>query len=521
MSYQVLARKWRPNSFESLVGQTHVVRALTNALDQQRLHHAYLFTGTRGVGKTTLGRILAKCLNCDAGISSKPCNTCQSCHEIAEGRFIDLIEVDAASRTKVEDTRELLENVPYAPTKGRFKVYLIDEVHMLSTHSFNALLKTLEEPPPHVKFFLATTDPQKLPITVLSRCLQFHLKCLSEEQISEHLAYVLQQENIPFEAEALMRLAHAAVGSMRDALSLLDQSIAFGQGAISLDDVKLMLCAIEATHLYEIMTALANQDANQLIEITQNLAEKSVDFKNVLEDLLSLLHQIAIAQFVDDIDAGLWDKEQIRHYANHFSPEEVQLFYQIALIGRKDLPLAPTPRMGLEMVLLRMLAFQPQETPIVNKKIPTNTTSIAPTPVSITNISATPSQQKPADDWQTIIAKLNLTGITAAIASNCVLIKLDDQQITLAIDPMQSVLLNKKQEERLSEALQAYFQKPVKLIIQNGQAQLDTPAFRDQQAKNERKTAAVASINEDPNVNKLIETFNATLVPESIAVENS
>ncbi len=515
MNYQVLARKWRPDSFQSLVGQSHVVQALTNALDLQRLHHAYLFTGTRGVGKTTLGRILAKCLNCESGISSKPCNQCQACQEIAAGRFIDLIEVDAASRTKVEDTRELLENVPYAPTSGRFKVYLIDEVHMLSTHSFNALLKTLEEPPPHVKFFLATTDPQKLPITVLSRCLQFHLKCLSPEQIANHLAYVLTQENIPFEEEALTRLAYAAEGSMRDALSLLDQAIAFGEAKVATASVKIMLSTIEATYIYQIITALANQDAQELIQLTQHMAEQSVDCGNALEELLSLLHQIALVQFVPDANVGSWDKSKIKEFADSISREDIQLFYQIALTGRKDLPLAPTPKVGLEMTLLRMLAFMPVNAPQNN--LPPPKLSSPPPPVAKQPQTVATRAQTTADqDWSNIVKGMNLGGITAAIANNCILEKMTEQEVILAIDPSQAVLLNKKHEERITLALQDYLQRSVTVTIRTGQSKMETPAAQVQQQKAERKVQAQDAIAQDPNVQKLISTFNATILPDSV-----
>ncbi len=361
MPNQALARKWRPDSFEALVGQTHVVKPLSYALDHQQLHHAYLFIGTRGVGKTTIGRILAKGLNCELGMTSKPCNQCQPCLEIADGRFIDLIEVDAASRTKVEDTRELLENVPYSPTSGRFKIYFIDEAHMLSTHSFNALLKTLEEPPPHVKFLLATTDPQKLPITILSRCLQFHLKCLSPEQISQQLSHILQQEQIAFEEESLNRIAAQADGSMRDALSLLDQAIAFGNGSVTTSEVTSMLGLVDVQFVCSILEALINQQADTLILITQQLAEQSFDFGSALEELITLLHQIAIFQFVPDAHLATSQRDKIAHFAKIIPCQEVQLFYQIALMGRKDLPLAPNPRMGLEMTLLRMLAFCPNQ----------------------------------------------------------------------------------------------------------------------------------------------------------------
>lgn len=364
MSYQVLARKWRPKIFREMVGQEHVLRALINALDHNRLHHAYLFTGTRGVGKTTIARILAKCLNCEVGVSSVPCGVCSACTEIAEGRFIDLIEVDAASRTKVEDTREILENVQYAPTRGRYKVYLIDEVHMLSTHSFNALLKTLEEPPPHVKFLLATTDPQKLPATILSRCLQFNLKNMTPERIVQHLAYVLGQEMVSFEEPALWLLGRSADGSMRDALSLTDQAIAFGSGKITEADVRSMLGTIDHSVVYELLDALVALDGAALLAAVARVAEQATDFGSVLEELLVVLHRIAIAQSVPDaVDNSRGDRERIIAYAAQFAGEDVQLFYQLGLHGRRDLPLAPDPRGGLEMALLRMLAFKPQGIP--------------------------------------------------------------------------------------------------------------------------------------------------------------
>ncbi len=359
MSYQVLARKWRPQTFRELVGQTHVLKALVNALDRDQLHHAYLFTGTRGVGKTTIARILARCLNCDTGVSSEPCGTCSSCTEISEGRFVDLIEVDAASRTKVEDTRELLENVQYAPVRGRYKVYLIDEVHMLSTHSFNALLKTLEEPPPHVKFLLATTDPQKLPATVLSRCLQFHLKNMSPERIVGHLDNILSKEMINNEPQALWQIAHAAEGSMRDALSLTDQAIAFGAGAVKEAEVRDMLGSIDRSAVWKLFDALHQKDASALMEQTEQLAQLSADFSSVLEEILHCLHLIMRQQMVTGIDSAIENKEKIEALSQAFAIEQVQLYYQIALNGRRDIAYAPTSRQGVEVVLLRMLAFKP------------------------------------------------------------------------------------------------------------------------------------------------------------------
>ncbi len=373
MSYQVLARKWRPRNFREMVGQEHVLKALINALDNNRLHHAYLFTGTRGVGKTTIARILAKCLNCERGISATPCGECPACQEIAGGRFVDLIEVDAASRTRVEDTRELLDNVQYAPTRGRFKIYLIDEVHMLSGHSFNALLKTLEEPPEHVKFLLATTDPQKLPVTILSRCLQFNLKNMNPERIVQHLKTVLDAESIPYEEAALWLLARSADGSMRDALSLTDQAIGFGSGTVADADVNAMLGTIDHRLIENLVTHLVAGSGAGVLSAIADFAGQSPDYETALADLIMLLHRIAIAQAVPEaLDNTLGDREQILTFAKALPAEDVQLFYQTALLGRRDLHLAPDPRSGFEMILLRMLAFRPQRPEDV-PEVPTET----------------------------------------------------------------------------------------------------------------------------------------------------
>ncbi|MFT5887233.1 MAG: DNA polymerase-3 subunit gamma/tau [Zhongshania sp.] len=361
MSYQVLARKWRPKTFREMAGQNHVLKALINALDHDRLHHAYLFTGTRGVGKTTIARILAKCLNCEAGVSSEPCGQCNACVAINEGRFVDLLEVDAASRTKVEDTREILDNVQYTPSQGRYKVYLIDEVHMLSSSSFNALLKTLEEPPAHVKFLLATTDPQKLPATILSRCLQFNLKNLSAERIVEYLKTILEKEMVSYEEPSLWLLGRAADGSMRDALSLTDQAIAFGSGRLGEQDVRQMLGTIDHGSVYRLIEALTASDGAALLAIVADLAEMGADFAGVVSELLVVLHRLAIAQTVaEGLDNSLGDRQRILELAANLAAEDVQFYYQMALSGRRDLGLAPDPRAGLEMLLLRMLAFKPQ-----------------------------------------------------------------------------------------------------------------------------------------------------------------
>jgi len=362
MSYQVLARKYRPSTFQELEGQEHVLRALINALEMNRLHHAYLFTGTRGVGKTTIARILAKCLNCEAGVTAIPCGECASCVEIAQGRSIDLIEVDAASRTGVDDMRELLDNVQYMPMSSRFKVYLIDEVHMLSKSSFNAMLKTLEEPPEHVKFLFATTDPKKLPVTVLSRCLQFNLKNLSPERIVNYLEKVLPKEEVEFEENALWQLARAADGSMRDALSLTDQAISYGNNSLTDDAVKTMLGSIDQREVYELLDALIDKDGERLLDKVRSLAQFAPDFSALLDEFLGVLHRLAIAQVVPEgIDNSQGDRERVMGIANVMSKEDVQLFYQIGLIGKRDLAIAPDPRSGFEMVLLRMLAFTPNQ----------------------------------------------------------------------------------------------------------------------------------------------------------------
>jgi len=360
MSYQVLARKWRPNTFQDMVGQEHVLQALIHALDNQRLHHAYLFTGTRGVGKTTIGRLLARCLNCESGVTANPCGTCSSCQEIQEGRFVDLIEIDAASRTGVDDMRELTDNVQYAPTRGRFKVYLIDEVHMLSNQSFNAFLKTLEEPPEHVKFLLATTDPQKLPVTVLSRCLQFNLKRMTPEHIAGHLRHVLTQESIPFEEPVLWLLARAADGSMRDALSLTDQAIAFGNQTLNSSDVSNMLGTIDQGDIARLVDALVAEDGPALLSKIQRISDFAPDYSIILADLLSLFHRVTMEQVVPgSADNSLGDATMVQSLARQVSAEDAQLFYQAALMGRKDLAVTPDARMGFEMTLLRMLAFRP------------------------------------------------------------------------------------------------------------------------------------------------------------------
>lgn len=528
MSYQVLARKWRPRNFQEFTGQEHVVRTLNNALSNQRLHHAYLFTGTRGVGKTTLARILAKCLNCEIGITATPCGICNACTEIDAGRFVDLLEVDAASRTKVEDTRDLLDNVQYSPTKGRYKVYLIDEVHMLSGHSFNALLKTLEEPPPHVIFLLATTDPQKLPITVLSRCLQFHLKNMPPEKIEERLSYVLTQENIPFEAAALPPLSQAAQGSMRDALSLLDQAIAYGNGKVMLAEVSDMLGTISHHFVFDLLDALVTNNAAAILTVIHQLTEQAADFNQVLEQLISTLHQIAVIQMVPEIENYHWDKaqkEQITALAQQLSKEDIQLYYQIGLIGRRDLPLATTSRSGFEMIMLRMLAFKPvtavatavttsTKTPPTPTKHPVSTAGPA-----ITNTATPKANQNTAalSDWSTLLNKLNLKGPTLALASHCALQKITENTLELILHPNQAPLLNKRQEERITAALSEYLQKPMKVTIHlANHKDLTTPESINQEKRAAKQTAAEQTVHENPHVQEIIKMFDAKIVPNSI-----
>lgn len=524
MSYQVLARKWRPRVFSDLVGQEHVVRALTNALDQQRLHHAFLFTGTRGVGKTTIARIFAKSLNCETGVSSNPCGQCSACREIDAGRFVDLIEVDAASRTKVEDTRELLENVQYAPNRGRFKVYLIDEVHMLSTHSFNALLKTLEEPPAHIKFLLATTDPQKLPVTILSRCLQFNLKRLSVGMIATYLQTLLVQEQVPYHDAAVRLIARAGDGSMRDALSLLDQAIAFGAGRVELAAVTTMLGTIDQRVVLELLEALIANDATQLLQRTARLDEFVPDYMGVLAELLSLLQQIAVAQVAPGAVSadGETESEELLRLAQLISPEDLQLFYQIALLGRRDLPLMPDTRSGFEMVLLRMLCFRPvtieYSAPVMESSQPSATpiaTAIAPVasvaPLSPTAVATMPVSTMPTSEWGSLVECLDLGGLSKQLALNCALLKREGNNFQLVLGPTHAQMLTKTIQERLKTALEQHLGLPVTLHFQIGELSLATPEDERKQRVLQRQQAAIEHARQDPNLPVLQELFDARI----------
>ncbi|MCW8986484.1 MAG: DNA polymerase III subunit gamma/tau [Gammaproteobacteria bacterium] len=556
MSYQVLARKWRPRGFAEMVGQEHVLRALSNALDSGRLHHAFLFTGTRGVGKTTIARILAKSLNCEQGISASPCGQCATCKEIDEGRFVDLIEVDAASRTKVEDTRELLDNVQYAPTRGRYKVYLIDEVHMLSGHSFNALLKTLEEPPPHVKFLLATTDPQKLPVTILSRCLQFNLRRLSIERIQAHLQLILEKEDLGFESVALLQLARAADGSMRDALSLLDQAIAFGNGIVNESDVRLMLGSIEQHYVYDLLDALASADGSILIQRIQELAQQAPDFSAVLAEIITCLHYLALLKQVPDAyDYNMGDKERYSKLLESLTAEDIQLYYQIALHGRRDLPLAPDQRNGLEMVLLRMLAFRPDDgsAKTISKPVQTST---APNQDHATHVTqqktvaisesgvkepATKSQEydndhhdvltAPAENntsvklnitelsavnWHEVVSVLGAKGILKQLVEHSAFVSTDNSTLKLAVAPSHAAMLTSEREQQLQKKLTNYFSKPVKLIIEKAQIETETPAARNDREQQERQASAENSIINDDNVKNIMDAFSAQVDMETV-----
>ncbi len=548
MAYKVLALKWRPRAFSEMVGQENVLRALTHALDSGRIHHAFLFTGTRGVGKTTVARILAKSLNCEQGITARPCCVCAACKEIEEGRFVDLIEVDAASRTKVEETRELLENVQYTPTFGRYKVYLIDEVHMFSKSSFNAILKTLEEPPPHVKFLLATTDPQKLPVTILSRCLQFNLRSLPLPIIRDRMVYILEAEGIPFEDTALRELARGADGSMRDGLSLLDQAIAYGGGKVMTEDVYAMLGTLSWDVVYALLEGLAAGDASVLMTTVGTLAERTPDWNALLGDMVGLLQRIALAQFVPEaVDDHVGDRERILALAKRMTVEEVQLHYQIALLGRRDLALAPDPRSGFEMVLLRMLAFRPLTEE--GAEVRAGTRSAAPPHAPSASSQAAPVPAAPmsvvepkrADPptpmavpaapvslsevhWPTLVARLGLGGFNHQLAMHCSLQRVEENTLHLTLEKIHRSLLNKTREQYIEAAVQQEFGSNVRVAIlvmgdvatATASATAVTPAQIQEIREQERMAAAQRSIARDPCVQALQQTFEATLVDGSI-----
>lgn len=531
---QVLARKWRPKNFSELTGQDHVVKALSNALEQNRLHHAYLFTGTRGVGKTTIARILAKALNCDTGITASPCGVCSACVNIDGGNFVDLIELDAASNTQVDNMRELLENALYAPTSARYKIYIIDEVHMLSKSAFNAMLKTLEEPPAHVKFVLATTDPQKIPVTVLSRCLQFNLKQIPLTKIVAHLKKILQEEKINCDAVSLQLLARAAQGSMRDALSMLDQAIAFGQGEVAEISVREMLGAIDQNYLYDLLDALVQNDGVKMLSIADEMEARSLSFDTALQDLGALLHRIALAQTVPKaIAEEVPERERILALAEIFSAEDIQLFYQIALHGRGDLSLAPDEYAGFTMTLMRMLAFLPDNaepekiTPRGrNKKEairpPTTIQNQAPPAVSAAAIKESvsaptkPGAGQSCDDWPSLVEQLALKGMAKMLAQHSEALILTADNIELCVPEIHKHLLEKKYQEKIQEAVNQHFAQSVKLKIALGSVTGMTPAVLQQQKIEKKQSEAVAAIETDPVVEALVENFDAKIIVSSI-----
>src|ERR1700761_568227 len=557
MSYQVLARKWRPRKFAELVGQEHVVRALTNALDTGRMHHAYLFTGTRGVGKTTIARIFAKSLNCERGESADPCGECAVCMAVDAGRFVDLLEIDAASNTGVDDVREVIENAQYAPSRGRFKVYLVDEVHMLSKPAFNALLKTLEEPPPHVKFLLATTDPQKLPVTVLSRCLKFNLKRLLPDQISGQMRHILGAENIQYEDSAIVELARAADGSLRDGLSLLDQAIAYGGGALQADDVRAMLGSVARGQVLGLLEALAIGDGQQLLNECTRIASFSPDFGGVLDDLAAVLHRLQLIQLVPGYrpEGGDADDSALVALAERLMPEDVQLYYQIATAGRRDLAIAPDARTGFEMAMLRMLAFRPADggeaprrerpaapaarqveqpaaapraappAPVERQAAPPmlrpEPAPAAPAPAPA-QAAPQPAREVPRDArglpvWEAVIEQAGLRGPLGQLAQNAHLrerdghtlgMGLQSAHMHLAVEPMVSQM-----EERISNALG----ERIRLRFVNDQSvAAHTPAARAANAREEAQSAAEESIDNDPLVQSLKREFGAKIIPQSI-----
>ncbi|HET7269201.1 MAG TPA: DNA polymerase III subunit gamma/tau [Oleiagrimonas sp.] len=565
MSYQVLARKWRPRRFAELVGQEHVVRALSNALDSGRTHHAYLFTGTRGVGKTTIARIFAKSLNCEQGTSAEPCGKCSVCEAVDSGRFVDLLEIDAASNTGVDNVRDVIENAQYAPTRGRYKVYLVDEVHMLSKGAFNALLKTLEEPPPHVKFLLATTDPEKLPATVLSRCLRFSLKRLLPEQISGQMRRILDAEGIEYEDEALVELARAADGSVRDGLSLLDQALAYAGGALSVAETRAMLGTVERSRLLALLEALASGDGKALMDECERIASFSPDFAGVLEELATLLHRVQLHQLVPGFHDDQADAEALASVSTAMGAEDVQLAYQLAIAGRRDLGLAPDARTGFEMTLLRMLAFQPLRgtaagsapssapapAPATSRdaaaggtqgaapRSPTRPSAPPPAPraaepaavrtppVATAHTPASVAAPAPAPappvldanglpDWAALIKQAGLSGPIRELAVNATLRSLQDGKLTLALEPRHANLAVEPMTGQMQDKLAAVLGHPVKLHFVNAEAGMQTPAARQRAERDQRQADAERAIDEDPLVQSLVRDFGASVVPQSV-----
>ena len=544
MSYQVLARKYRPRSFDTLVGQAHVVQALKNALDQKRLHHAYLFTGTRGVGKTTLARILAKALNCENGISSSPCGTCSACTEIDQGRYVDLIEVDAASNTQVDNMRDLLDNAQYAPTQGQFKIYIIDEVHMLSKSAFNAMLKTLEEPPEHVKFILATTDPQKVPVTVLSRCLQFNLKQMPSASISEYMEKILKEEAINYEINAIYLIAKAANGSMRDALSILDQGIAYCGGTIEEATIKKMLGAIDQSYLFNLIQAVIDQDGQKVIEIAKHMDERNLSFEAALNDLANLIQLISVTQAIpESLEVSYLDRDQVIALSKKISAEQLQLLYQITILGRRDLYLAPDEYAGFTMTLLRMLSFAPQDAVIAkNPAIAKNDVAHSATKIESAAISKDVSSEtfeikkkievtqeidedisdkeisKEAipfnGNWRELVDQLKL-GLVKALAQQSELVSFKNNEIILSIADEHKHLLNEAYQKKLELSLSEHFSQRIKLVILQKGAN-NSPLKQKQEERSTLMKDTENAILQDQFVKSLLTEFNAEIIPSSI-----
>ena len=544
MSYQVLARKYRPRSFDTLVGQAHVVQALKNALDQKRLHHAYLFTGTRGVGKTTLARILAKALNCENGISSSPCGTCSACTEIDQGRYVDLIEVDAASNTQVDNMRDLLDNAQYAPTQGQFKIYIIDEVHMLSKSAFNAMLKTLEEPPEHVKFILATTDPQKVPVTVLSRCLQFNLKQMPSASISEYMEKILKEEAINYEINAIYLIAKAANGSMRDALSILDQGIAYCGGTIEEATIKKMLGAIDQSYLFNLIQAVIDQDGQKVIEIAKHMDERNLSFEAALNDLANLIQIISVTQAIpESLEVSYLDRDQVIALSKKISAEQLQLLYQITILGRRDLYLAPDEYAGFTMTLLRMLSFAPQDALIAkNPAIAKNDVAHSATKIESAAISKDVSSEtfeikkkievtheidedvsdketsKEAvpfnGNWRELVDQLKL-GLVKALAQQSELVSFKNNEIILSIADEHKHLLNEAYQKKLELSLSEHFSQRIKLVILQKGAN-NSPLKQKQEERSTLMKDTENAILQDQFVKSLLTEFNAEIIPSSI-----